>query len=104
MCACLGWAKCWVILSLSLVAEVAWTKRYSSKLAEAAKVLFLVWCLAPIHANGADLVFDWVVRPLHWSLATTMTMLSPALRSVSAAIMKLAQYLPDFSGMVSMVS
>jgi len=80
-----GWLKYWVMVSVCLVLELSLTSRLKTRAAETVKILLLLWCLTPLPGlNGADLVFDWILTPLHWSLITLWSLLRPVAISVSA--------------------
>jgi len=78
-----GWMKCWVILSTSLLLELSVTYKLKGRIADGIKILYLLWCLAPIPYNGSEVIFDYGVSPLHWLLVTTAKVLTPIIVHVA---------------------
>merc|ERR1719400_2648811 len=75
----LGWTKCWVIFALAALLDLALPARlHQGRLAEMVKIAFLAWCLLPLNINGSDLLFDFVVAPVHWVVTTAMDLCRPA--------------------------
>jgi len=59
------WLRYWVVLAAFTVLELgldvvmSWAPGYLL-----AKMAFLAWCMAPIHENGSNVIFNQVVLPL----------------------------------------
>ena len=51
--------------------------KFHGKLCELLKITFLVWCLVPLNFNGSDLLFDYVVAPVHWLITTGLELCRP---------------------------
>ena len=84
-----GWMKCWVVFSLSLLLDVSLPARWQCKAADLLKITFLAWCLAPLHLNGSDLLFDSVVVPVHWVITRAVELSGPPCHTL---VMKVSQY------------
>ena len=85
-----GWMKCWVVFSLSLLLDVSLPARWQCKAADLLKITFLAWCLAPLHLNGSDLLFDSVVVPVHWVITRAVELSGPPCHTL---VMKVSQYI-----------
>ena len=81
--------KCWVVFSLSLLLDVSLPARWQCKAADLLKITFLAWCLAPLHLNGSDLLFDSVVVPVHWVITRAVELSGPPCHTL---VMKVSQY------------
>ena len=85
-----GWTKCWVIFALAALLDLALPARlHQGRLAEMVKIAFLAWCLLPLNINGSDLLFDFVVAPVHWVVTTAMDLCRPACQYL---VVGLAEY------------
>ena len=85
-----GWMKCWVVFSLSLLLDVSLPARWQCKAADLLKITFLAWCLAPLHLNGSDLLFDSVVVPVHWVITRAVELSGPPCHTL---VVKVSQYI-----------
>ena len=81
--------KCWVIFSLAALLDLALPSKFHGKLPELVKIAFLAWCLLPLNINGSDLLFDFVVAPVHWVVITAMDLCRPACQYL---VVGLAEY------------
>jgi len=58
------WLRYWVVLSIALILELLLEKIEGTAFT-IVKLVFVAWCLAPVEFNGTDLVFQYVLLPLH---------------------------------------
>lgn len=62
----LRWLKYWIIVSVFMVVQIpadwvlAWAPGFSI-----VKILFLLWCMAPLQENGSVVLFKLVVLPYY---------------------------------------
>merc|ERR1711915_183363 len=61
---CLPWLKFWVVLSVGLFLEL-FLESLEGIALTCVKVVLILWCLAPLEYNGADILFTYVLIPLH---------------------------------------
>merc|ERR1712130_1007293 len=75
------WLTYWVVFAFFSVVEyfadfiAGWVPFYWLS-----KCLFLVWCMAPIEANGANVIYSKVILS-SWSIRATLTKHLPGLRA-----------------------
>ena len=86
---CAGWLKVWVVFSLSLLLDLSLPARCHGKTPDLLKITFLLWCLAPSHLSGSEVLFDLVVAPLHSLLSSGLDLCRPVCQSAG---LLLSQY------------
>ena len=69
--------KCWVVFSLAALLDLALPAKFHGKISDMVKISFLVWCLVPLNINGSDLLFDFVVAPVHWVITRALEVCLP---------------------------
>ena len=72
---CLPWLRYWVVLSIALIADLLLLRWNSMDGAHftVAKLVFVIWCLAPVEWNGSYVIFQYVLLPLHASIGSCLT-------------------------------
>jgi len=60
----LSWLRYWVVLGTGLVLEYI-LKKLEGVTVTVVKIVLVVWCLAPVEYNGSDVVFTYVLLPIH---------------------------------------
>jgi len=60
----LSWLRYWVVLGTGLVLEYI-LEKLEGVTVTVVKIVLVVWCLAPVEYNGSDVVFTYVLLPIH---------------------------------------
>ena len=63
----LSWLRYWVVLGTGLVLEYI-LEKLEGVTVTVVKIVLVVWCLAPVEYNGSDVVFTYVLLPIHNAL------------------------------------
>jgi hypothetical protein len=71
----ISWLKCWTVLAFGLVVDFLLDK-VDGECFKLFKLIFVVWCLAPVYYNGSHVVFRFVLLPIHSLLHEVFTTLS----------------------------
>lgn len=60
----LPWLRYWVVLGIALLLEFL-LEKLEGVVFTIVKLVFVLWCLAPVEYNGSDVVFQYVLLPVH---------------------------------------
>ena len=60
----LPWLRYWVVLGIALLLEFL-LEKLEGVVFTVVKLVFMLWCLAPVEYNGSDVVFQYVLLPVH---------------------------------------
>ena len=59
-----SWLKYWVVISFLTPLDII-TNKWRGKITEILKIIFIIWCLAPIEHNGTVIVYNKIVYPVY---------------------------------------
>lgn len=84
----LSWLRYWVVLGTGLVLEYI-LEKLEGVTVTVVKIVLVLWCLAPVEYNGSDVLFDYVLLPIHNTIQYGITdIASPALIYTKEVVME----------------
>ena len=70
----ISWLKYWTVLAFGLVIDFLLGKTDGAYI-KLFKLIFVIWCLAPVYYNGSHVVFSFVLLPAHSLLHEAFTII-----------------------------
>jgi len=84
----LSWLRYWVVLGTGLVLEYI-LEKLEGVTVTVVKIVLVLWCLAPVEYNGSDVLFTYVLLPIHNTIQYGITDIAiPALVYTKEVVME----------------
>ena len=81
----LPWLQYWTVLAFALVTEyLLWLLEVEGGILKLLKLLFILWCLAPVYYNGSYVVSSFVLLPVHACIHDIVTLVADLFREITA--------------------